>query len=244
MSEFNKEQDAFIKDKQKSMEAAVPPWVGYPNEEKLKEEILSLSQDRRSFVRAPPTGVTFEFDHESFTPVAQALLAEDPELEKMRFELVPKVVNEETFWRNYFYRVSLIKQSNELTSLAQEGGGNINSSMDDGSTAAAPSSSTPPSTPAATPGKPQEQQQGESPEGFASDETVRSSEQERLEALQELRRLGVADESPGSLTAAAEWEKELQAELKDFEVVPGGPVSSDNWENDVQDLLDDETDLK
>jgi hypothetical protein len=26
------------------MEAAVPPWVGYPNEEKLKEEILSLSQ--------------------------------------------------------------------------------------------------------------------------------------------------------------------------------------------------------
>jgi BSD domain len=35
--------------------------------------------------------VTFEFDYETFTPVAQALLAEDPELEKMRFELVPKV---------------------------------------------------------------------------------------------------------------------------------------------------------
>lgn len=44
LGEFNKEQDAFINGKQKSMEAAVPPWVGYPNEEKLKEEILSLSQ--------------------------------------------------------------------------------------------------------------------------------------------------------------------------------------------------------
>ena len=30
-------------------------------------------------------------------------------------------INEETFWRNYFYRVSLIRQSSELSSLAQEG---------------------------------------------------------------------------------------------------------------------------
>jgi len=49
LGEFNKEQDAFINSKQKSMEAAVPPWVGYPNEEKLKEEILSLSQVRLVF---------------------------------------------------------------------------------------------------------------------------------------------------------------------------------------------------
>ena len=31
-------------------------------------------------------------------------------------------INEETFWRNYFYRVSLIRQANELSSMAQEGG--------------------------------------------------------------------------------------------------------------------------
>ena len=31
-------------------------------------------------------------------------------------------VTEETFWRNYFYRVSLIKQSTQLTSLAQQTG--------------------------------------------------------------------------------------------------------------------------
>lgn len=32
-------------------------------------------------------------------PVAKAILKEDPELEKMRYELVPKVVSEEQFWR-------------------------------------------------------------------------------------------------------------------------------------------------
>lgn len=42
-------------------------------------------------MRPPPAGVDFEFDFESFYPVAQAILAVDPELEKMRFELVPKV---------------------------------------------------------------------------------------------------------------------------------------------------------
>jgi hypothetical protein len=31
-------------------------------------------------------------------------------------------INEETFWRNYFYRVSLIKQSTQLSALAHENG--------------------------------------------------------------------------------------------------------------------------
>merc|ERR1712079_970800 len=37
--------------------------------------------------------------------------------EKMRYELVPKQVKEEEFWRNYFYRVNLIKQSFDLKDL-------------------------------------------------------------------------------------------------------------------------------
>ena len=32
-----------------------------------------------------------------------------------RYELVPKVIKEDEFWKNYFYRVSLIKQSFELS---------------------------------------------------------------------------------------------------------------------------------
>jgi len=43
LTEFNKEQEAFIKGKNKNTEEALPPWVGYPEEETLKEEILSLS---------------------------------------------------------------------------------------------------------------------------------------------------------------------------------------------------------
>ncbi|KAK2717088.1 synapse-associated protein 1-like isoform X2 [Artemia franciscana] len=121
LSEFNKEQDNFVKSKQKSTDASLPPWVGYPDEDNLKEQILSLSADRRNFVRNPPTGVQFQFDYETSFPIAQAILAEDENLSKMRFELVPKVVKEEEFWRNYFYRVSLIKQSSELSSANKDG---------------------------------------------------------------------------------------------------------------------------
>ena len=34
-----------------------------------------------------------------------------------RYELVPKQVKEDEFWRNYFYRVNLIKQSFDLKDL-------------------------------------------------------------------------------------------------------------------------------
>lgn len=47
-------------------------------------------------------------------------MAEDQQLEKMRFELVPKIITEENFWKNYFYRVSLICQASDLGTLGQE----------------------------------------------------------------------------------------------------------------------------
>ena len=34
-----------------------------------------------------------------------------------RYELVPKSIKEDEFWRNYFYRVNLIKQSFDLKDL-------------------------------------------------------------------------------------------------------------------------------
>ena len=45
--------------------------------------------------------------------MALALLEVDSSLKEMRFQLVPKVSKEEDFWRNYFYRVSLLKQNAE-----------------------------------------------------------------------------------------------------------------------------------
>ncbi|ODM95365.1 Synapse-associated protein of 47 kDa [Orchesella cincta] len=111
LSEFQKEHDSFLKSRGSKGDSALAPWVGHPKEDALKEEILSLSTDRRNFVRSPPSGVAFEWDWEVMAPIAKAILKDDPNLDKMRYELVPKVVSEENFWRNYFYRVTLLKES-------------------------------------------------------------------------------------------------------------------------------------
>ncbi|PIK52291.1 putative synapse-associated protein 1 [Apostichopus japonicus] len=123
VGDFQKEQEKFIQEKHsKRSEAAVPPWVGYNEEKQMKEQILALSQDKRNFLRNPPAGVQFHFDFTTSFPVAMATLQEDPNLQKMRFSLVPSKISEEHFWKNYFYRVSLIKQSSQLTSLAASSG--------------------------------------------------------------------------------------------------------------------------
>lgn len=123
LGDFNKEQEKFVTEKHsKRKETGVAPWVGYHEEETMKSQILALSSDERNFLRDPPAGVQFVYDYDSMFPVALATLEEDPELKKMRFNLVPKKVKEINFWRNYFYRVSLIKQSSQLTSLASATG--------------------------------------------------------------------------------------------------------------------------
>ena len=49
-----------------------------------------------------------------------------------------------------------------------------------------------------------------------------------------------------SLSPEEEWEKELEAELQDYEVVADGNSHQDsNWESRIQEMLDaEETDLK
>ncbi|CAH1758615.1 19821_t:CDS:10 [Entrophospora sp. SA101] len=95
----------------KSGTEAVAPWVGLPNEDELKEQILALSQDKRNFTIPPPENTNFQFDMHIYFQTAMATLKSDPNLNRMRFELVPAQVQEPTFWRNYFYRVSLVKQT-------------------------------------------------------------------------------------------------------------------------------------
>lgn len=51
LGDFSKEQEKFVtekKEKSKQAEAAVPPWVGYNEEESMKAQILALSQVRLS----------------------------------------------------------------------------------------------------------------------------------------------------------------------------------------------------
>ncbi|XP_055337277.1 synapse-associated protein 1-like isoform X2 [Paramacrobiotus metropolitanus] len=113
---FNRMQNEFIQERMaRDKGPGVAPWSGCNNEEEVKKQVLALSADRRNFTRDPPSGANFEFDLESAMPIAVILLQDDPELNKKRFELVPKVVSEHDFWRNYYYRISLIKQSSMLT---------------------------------------------------------------------------------------------------------------------------------
>lgn len=92
IGDFNKENEKFINEKklaQRHADSSLPPWVGYNEEEKLKEQILALSTDSRNFTRSPPVGVDFNFDFNIYLPIAMATLEEDPNLKDMRFKLVP-----------------------------------------------------------------------------------------------------------------------------------------------------------
>ncbi|CAG8522858.1 5529_t:CDS:2 [Paraglomus brasilianum] len=90
---------------------AVAPWEGLPEEEEMKKQILALSKDVRNLTMPPPENTSFQFDMAVHSPTAMAVLEHDPELSRLRFQLVPAKIEEEMFWRNYFYRVSLIKQT-------------------------------------------------------------------------------------------------------------------------------------
>lgn len=112
VKDFNLEQEKFINENKKGGDVRVP-WVGYKEEEQLRDQILQLSKDKRNFLRAPPAGAQFEFEYKVCQPIALAILEHDNNLVEMRFQLVPKVTKEVDFWKNYFYRISLIKQSAE-----------------------------------------------------------------------------------------------------------------------------------
>ncbi|GBP71766.1 Synapse-associated protein of 47 kDa [Eumeta japonica] len=318
LGELNREQDAFIKNQESRAAAAAAPWAGAPNEAALKEECLSLSTDRRNFVRAPPAGVEFDFDYDKMYPVALAVMAEDPNLEKMRFDLVPKVsdskifsvhalrislivlltlfiavlkdiqacepsksrwspppmdvrnyrgvitafltawveihkissgvgltearvtywahlthlmrteivITEENFWRNYFYRVSLICQANEADAAAERQpsaddsqGTHTHTQTRTGATGAYSSSA--PASPSDRP--------------ISAKNDSRQSIEDVKRRIESLKVDGANDDE--------QWEKDLEAELKEYEMV-ADKTGDKRWEKECEDLLGDEEDLK
>ncbi|XP_019880360.1 synapse-associated protein of 47 kDa isoform X3 [Aethina tumida] len=222
LGEFNKEQEAFMKGQANNSATAVPPWSGCSNEEALKDECLSLSTDKRNFVRSPPAGVDFQFDYEVSYPVAMAIMEQDPNLEKMRYELVPKVITEENFWRNYFYRVSLICQANELSFMSREGDSHS-------------------ATETVTSDQPLVDSASKDTHEFVSD-TLQATTEDLVEVQEGMKKLAM-----GSKTKEEDWERELEAELQDYELVGDqktGNPKNDNWEQEIEEILQEETDLK
>ncbi|XP_050313977.1 synapse-associated protein of 47 kDa isoform X3 [Anthonomus grandis grandis] len=219
LGEFNKEQENFMKNKANSSASALPPWAGCANEECLKEDCLSLSTDKRNFVRAPPAGVNFQFDYESSYPVAMAIMEQDPNLEKMRYELVPKVIPEEEFWKNYFYRVSLICQENERSFTKREN-----------SQVASDISSVQPIVD-------DRNSKNQKEHEFVSDSLVVSKE-DITEVEEGMKKLVLGSKS----FQEEDWEKELEEELQDYHVI-NDPMSG-NIDRELEDILNEEADLK
>ncbi|KFD46344.1 hypothetical protein M514_12760 [Trichuris suis] len=115
LSKFLLEQQKFIEQQsaEQIVAQAVPPWTGCKDEYSIKRQCLSLSSVEDNLLREPPAGCDFSFDFSSYLPQAVGALEADPNLQQLRFTLVPKKISEETFWRNYFFRVSLIRKAAE-----------------------------------------------------------------------------------------------------------------------------------
>ncbi|XP_075751821.1 synapse-associated protein 47kD isoform X2 [Rhipicephalus microplus] len=233
LADFNREQETFVKGKQRC-DAGILPWVGCEDEENVKQQILSLSADKRNFVRSPPVGIMFEFDMDTMSPVAMALLQEDSDLEKMRFELVPKWIPETDFWRNYFYRVSLIKQSTQLSALGHGKGAGSSSSGDTSSVSSQQSPSDESNKQNLAAGDDDEALDSPTHE-FVSD-TFQGTKISEEEVKLGMKQLGMGDKA----AAEDDWEKELQQELQDFEVVATNSAAQGDdpeWENEIQEML-------
>lgn len=85
-------------------------WTGVADPEKLKSHIFGLSTEKRNFLTPPPQGTDYTFDMATFSAHAQHMLSIDANLVSMRFNLVPRLIADDVFWRNYFYRVTMLKQ--------------------------------------------------------------------------------------------------------------------------------------
>uniref|UniRef100_UPI00398E9A2D synapse-associated protein 1 n=1 Tax=Pristiophorus japonicus TaxID=55135 RepID=UPI00398E9A2D len=245
IGDFNKEQDKFVQEKLiKKTDAAVPPWVGYSEEEAIQQQILALSAERRNFLRDPPAGVQFNFDFDQMYPVAVVMLQEDELLNRMRFDLVPKLVKEEVFWRNYFYRVSLIKQSAQLTALAAQQHAvdkedREDSSPDDAHLTETMRSKTPPFAIKTQEKSHEEEEEISTSPGateFISD-AYDASNLNQEDLRKEIEQLVLDKKEDVAKEASADWEDELQQELQDYEVVVEAEKTDENWDKEIEELL-------
>ncbi|KAJ6667532.1 hypothetical protein lerEdw1_016653 [Lerista edwardsae] len=249
IGDFQKEQEKFVQQQHtKKSEAAVPPWVDSNEEETIQQQILALSADRRNFLRDPPAGVQFNFDFDQMSPVAMVMLQEDELLNRMRFDLVPKHVKEEVFWRNYFYRVSLIKQSAQLTALAAQQQAvrkEKNDSEEDRELTETVRPKTPPVA-IKSQLKPQEEDEeiSTSPgvSEFVSDafDACSLNREDLRKEIEQLVLDKKKEETSTGEEETADWEKELQKELQEYEVVTESEKRDDNWDKEIEEMLQEE----
>ncbi|KPP78461.1 synapse-associated protein 1-like [Scleropages formosus] len=248
LGDFQKEQKRFVEEKKsRTTSAAVPPWVGTNDEETIQQQILALSADRRNFLRDPPAGIPFHFDLDQMYPVALVMLQEDQLLRMMRFDLVPKHVKEDVFWRNYFYRISLIKQSAQLSELAaqqeatrREKAGRKDTNLDGIVLTENIGLRIPPMTTHSQNASELDESISTSPgmSEFVSDTfDLCSINQEDLQKDMEQLVLDKKDTVAYMKRETADWERELQQELDKYEVVTDFQSTDDSWDREIEEML-------
>lgn len=271
LQDFSQERDKFEQD-QKSMaknkgESSLP-WSGFEEEDEMKRQILALSADERNFLRDPPQGIDFNFDLDQNCHTAMALLEADKNLQNMRYDLVPKKMKEEVFWRNYFYRVTLITQSAHLKSFAAEdttvaaGDSSLMQSSNQSASSDHASQNASRAKPHRISSTEQEYEAegGTGGEDFVSDAFNAESEQMEL-MREEIKSLEQAKDSSETLSSRQsnsnlnledagldEIERELEDLDGEFEVVPqndgsnGGSIGDGSgWENEIEQLLESDS---
>ncbi|KAL7669134.1 hypothetical protein ACOME3_009802 [Neoechinorhynchus agilis] len=96
-------------DDQRRISAAL--WDCTPDQNRTKELISALFEDESTFTTEAPLSFQFELDNNY--QLADRFLKESPQLSLQRFNLVPRRLSEEAFWRNLFYRISLLTRSSD-----------------------------------------------------------------------------------------------------------------------------------
>lgn len=253
LGDFQKEQERFVQEKKaKKSGVAVPPWVGYNEEDTIQQQVLALSADKRNFLRDPPAGVQFHFDCEQMYPVAMVMLEEDELLRKMRFHLVPKQVKEEVFWKNYFYRVSLIKQSAQLTALAAQQAAEQRDVEKTGTSSEAVHQKadvvkrkTPPAIRSNKPKTSEDEEEiSTSPpvSEFVSDafDSCKINEDDLRKEMEQLV-LDKREHPNTQQKETADWERELQEELQEYDVLDDNENRDDNWDREIEEMLKEDS---